>query len=361
MHGRRGATAGRTGGAVRDLSIGRLHARWILIGCVCLLGAALLGIMIGPVSIAPHRVVLEILDHVPGVDVDSGLSDPHAAIVWQIRLPRVLLGLLVGAMLAIAGGSYQGAFRNPLADPWLLGVAAGAGLGATIAIVGGAASNSLGPTQAAAFVGAIVAVAMTFVLGASAGGTRAPASLILSGVAVASFLTAIQTYIQQRNTEEIREVYSWILGRLGGASWSDVRVLAPYVIITSALLLASRRALDVLAVGDDEASSLGVNVNRARLVVVLAATLGTAAAVSVSGLITFVGIIVPHTVRLLAGRSYRVILPLSLLFGGAFLTLADLLARTLMQPAEIPIGVVTAFFGAPFFLVVLRTNRTVAP
>jgi iron complex transport system permease protein len=199
---------------------------------------------------------------------------------------------------------------------------------------------------------------MSFVLGASAGGTRAPASLILAGVAVMSFLTAIQTYLQQRNVETIREVYSWILGSLNGASWDDVAILAPYALVTSVLLLvASRRALDVLAVGDDEAGALGVNVARTRFVIVLAATLGTAAAVSVSGLITFVGIIVPHTVRMLAGRSYRTVLPLSIMFGGAFLALADLLARTLLEPGEVPIGVVTAFFGAPFFLLVLRTNR----
>ena len=354
MHGRRGAGS-------PSITINRLPLRWLLIGVLVVAGAALLGVMVGPVSIAPHRVVLEIIDHIPGVDVDSGLSRAQAAIVWDIRLPRVLLGLLVGAMLSIAGGAYQGAFRNPLADPWLLGVAAGAGLGATIAIVGGASTTALGPMQAAAFLGAIGAVALTFALGASAGGSRSTASLVLSGVAVASFLTAIQTYIQQRNADEIREVYSWILGRLSGASWSDVGVLAPYVIVTSAMLLACRRALDVLAVGDDEAGSLGINVNRARIIVVLAATLGTAAAVSVSGLITFVGIIVPHTVRLLVGRSYRVVLPLSLLFGAAFLTLADVIARTLLEPAEVPIGVVTAFFGAPFFFVVLRTNRAVAP
>ncbi|HEX7095175.1 MAG TPA: iron chelate uptake ABC transporter family permease subunit, partial [Acidimicrobiales bacterium] len=225
----------------------------------------------------------------------------------------------------------------------------------------GASSSSFGPLQLAAFAGALGAVALTFALGASTGGARSPASLILAGVAVASFLTAVQTYLQQRHADTIREVYAWLLGNLNTASWRDVGVLLPYALVTSALLLASRRALDVLAVGDEEAGSLGVSVQRVRLVVVLAATLGTAAAVSVSGLIMFVGIIVPHTVRLVAGRSYRIILPVSLLVGGAFLAIADLLARTLLEPAEVPIGVVTAFFGAPFFLIVLRTNRTVAP
>jgi iron complex transport system permease protein len=350
------------GGDLADVEIGTtaLRARWVVAGVASVAVAVLLGTTIGPVDIAPHRALLEILDHIPGVHVDSGLSESHAAIVWKIRLPRVVLGLLVGGMLAIAGGSYQGAFRNPLADPWLLGIAAGSGLGATVAIIGGSSSSDFGLLQLAAFAGGLLAVSLTFALGASAGGVRSPASLILAGVAVASFLTAIQTYLLQRNSDDIREVYSWMLGHLSGASWRDVVVLLPYVAVTSAVLLASRRALDVLAVGDDEAVSLGMPASRVRIVVVIAATLGTAAAVSVSGLIAFVGIIVPHTVRLLAGRSYRSVLPLSLLFGAAFLTITDVLARTLQEPAEVPIGVVTAFFGAPFFLLVLRTNRSVS-
>jgi iron complex transport system permease protein len=351
LHGRDDVTS-------TELATSALQKRWVVAGVVAVVVAALLGITIGPVGIAPHRALLEILDHIPGIDVDSGLSESHAAIVWKIRLPRVVLGLLVGGMLAIAGGSYQGAFRNPLADPWLLGIAAGSGLGATVAFIAGTASSDFGPLQLAAFAGGLLAVALTFALGASAGGVRSPASLILAGVAVASFLTAIQTYLLQRHSETIRDVYSWMLGHLSGASWHDVAVLLPYVVVTSGVLLAARRALDVLAVGDDEAGALGMPVMRVRIVVVVAATLGTAAAVSVSGLISFVGIIVPHTVRLVAGRSYRSVLPLSLLFGAAFLTVADLIARTLEQPAEVPIGVVTAFFGAPFFLIVLRTNRS---
>jgi iron complex transport system permease protein len=249
-------------------------------------------------------------------------------------------------------------FRNPLADPYLLGAAAGAGLGVTIVIAGTAAGGAT-PAAApgAAGGGALAAVALTYLLGRSTGGRASTASLILAGVAVASFLTAAQTYVQQRHQDTIREVYSWILGRLSTASWHDVRVLLPYTALAAVVLLAHRRVLDVLAVGDDEASTLGLHAARSRLVVIIAASLGTAAAVSVSGLIGFVGIIVPHTVRLIGGRSHRVVLPLSLLFGGAFLCLMDLLARTLSSPAEIPIGVVTAFCGAPFFVLVLRSSR----
>jgi len=179
----------------------------------------------------------------------------------------------------------------------------------------------------------------------------------LAGVAVTSLATALQTFILQRNTDVVRQVYSWILGRLSSATWSDVRLVIPYVILSLGALLIHRRLLDVLRVGDDEAKALGVNVDRVRLIVVLAATLGTAAVVAVSGLIGFVGIIVPHAVRLVAGASYRVVLPVSLVAGAAFLILADIPGRILDNPAETPIGVVTAFLGAPFFLLILRTKQ----
>jgi len=318
-----------------------------------LAGAVVLGVTLGPVSIPPWAVFAEILDHVPFVSIDSGLSDQEAAIVWQIRVPRVVLGGLVGAMLAIAGGAYQGVFRNPLADPYLLGVAAGAGLGATLVIAAGDAPDLV--LAAAAFAGAVAAVAVTYSLGRSAG-VRSAAALILAGVAVAAFFTAAQTYIQQRSSDTIREVYSWILGRLATVGWSEVALLVPFVVVSAAALFMARRMLDVLAVGDEEAETLGVRSDRVRLVVVVAATLGTAVAVAVSGLIGFVGIVVPHTVRLLTGHSYRSILPLAFIGGAIFLILADVVARVVISPGELPIGVVTAFIGAPFFAIVLRTS-----
>jgi iron complex transport system permease protein len=213
----------------------------------------------------------------------------------------------------------------------------------------------------AAFAGALIAVTLTWLLGAAGGRDRSPATLILAGVAVSSFLAACQTYVLQRHVDTLREVYSWLLGRLSTAGWHDVLLVLPYAAVTGAIVLSQRRELDVLTVGDDEATGLGLHPQRSRYLLIIAASLGTAAAVSVSGLIGFVGIIVPHTMRLLAGPSYRSILPLSVLFGGAFLAFADLLARTAGGQAEIPIGVVTAFFGAPFFIVVLRTSRTAAP
>ncbi|MBN2622543.1 MAG: iron ABC transporter permease [Acidimicrobiales bacterium] len=338
--------------ATPALRTARLRAGWLLGGVVAALAAALAGLVVGPVAISPLDVLREL------AGLDTGLAATQANIIHEIRLPRVVLGLLVGATLAASGASYQGVFRNPLADPYLLGAAAGAGLGVTLVIV---ATAGGGPTPVAApvaaFAGALVAVALTYVLGAAGSGRASTSSLILAGVAVASFLTAVQTYVQQRNLDTVRQVYSWILGRLTTAGWHEVRLLLPYALVTFVVLLSQRRTLDVLAVGDDEATTLGLDARRSRLLVVVAASLGTAAAVSVSGLIAFVGIIVPHTVRLLAGSSHRVVLPLSMLFGGAFLVLADLLARTIASPAEIPIGVITSFFGAPFFVLVLRTAR----
>jgi iron complex transport system permease protein len=207
-----------------------------------------------------------------------------------------------------------------------------------------------------AFAVAVLTVFLTYVVGAAFGGSRTGVTLVLAGVAVTSFATAVQTFLLQRNTDVVREVYSWILGRLSSADWADVRLVAPYVVLSSIVLLVHRRHLDLFRVGEDEASTLGAPVARVRLIVVIAATLGTAAVVSVTGLIGFVGIVVPHAVRLVAGAGYRRLLPLTLMIGAAFLILADIPGRVLTDPAEIPIGVVTAFLGAPFFLVILRVR-----
>ena len=354
--------------AVTDVGQSRLAVAptrlqpWLLVAAIgCLFGAALLGVLVGPVGLPVRAVLKELVSRLPLVSAHSGLSHLDAAILWQIRVPRVVLAGLVGAMLAMAGASYQGVFRNPLADPYLLGVAAGAGIGATLAVAyGPVAGWPVDPVPLAAFAGALVAVAATYSLGRSRTGSRNTATLILAGVAVAAFFTAVQTYVQQRHADTLRQVYAWILGGLGTTGWRQVELMLPYVVISGVVLLFHRRLLDVMRLGDEEADSLGIRATRVRLTVVVAATLGTSAAVAVSGLIGFVGIIVPHTIRLLAGSSYRRILPLSIMFGAAFLILADLIARTALAPAEIPIGVITAFIGAPFFLLVMRRTRRVS-
>ena len=326
---------------------------WIALGILFL--SAIFGATLGPAGLDPWQVIREILGSALFVDEPSTLSATERAILWELRVPRVVLGGLVGAMLSVAGASYQGVFRNPLADPYLLGVAAGAGLGATI-VIAYVPDPSARVLPFAAFAGAVVAVALAYAVGRSMGG-RSSLTLILAGIAIASFFTALQTYLQQRNAETIRQVYTWILGRLATAGWSEVLTLAPYVVVCAIVLILYRRLLDVLSVGDAEADSLGISSGRVRLIVVIFATLGTAAAVAVSGLIAFVGIVVPHTVRLMVGTSYRSLIPLSMVFGAAFLILADLAARTIAAPAELPIGVITAFIGAPFFVFILRTSR----
>jgi iron complex transport system permease protein len=329
-------------------------------GLLAVLVAVVAGVAFGAASLPAGSVAAELLNLVPGVHLNSGLNEREVAIITELRLPRVVLALLVGAMLGLAGGAYQGVFRNPLADPHLLGVAAGAGLGVTVLLAASHGETTLGglPRGApvAAFVGALAAVVLTYLLGGMGGRDRSPATLILAGVAVSAFLAAGQTYLMQRNVDDLREVYSWLLGRLATAGWHDTLLLLPYAVVSAAAILLLRRELDVLSVGDEEAAGLGLHPQRSRYILLGAASLGTAAAVSVTGLIGFVGIVVPHTVRLIAGYSYRVILPLSMLYGGAFLVLADLVGRVAASPAEVPIGVVTAFCGAPFFALVLRTT-----
>jgi iron complex transport system permease protein len=338
----------------------RLRPAHVLIGVAFLLAAATASVLIGPADLPAGAVIKEVLSKLPFVHIRSGLSQTGSIVVWQLRMPRMVLGGIVGAMLAVAGASYQGVFSNPLADPYLLGIASGAGAGATIVLVDGPylghlSTNALPP---AAFLGGVVAVAATFALGRARAAERSAATMILAGVAVSAFFVAVQTFLMQQSSPgDLTLVYGWILGGLSTAGWGQVTLVLPYVAVAMAVLFASRRLLDVLTIGDEEATSVGVRASRARLIVIIAATLGTAAAVSVSGLIGFVGIIVPHTIRLIAGPSYRRIIPLSMLFGAGFLILADILARTVLSPGEVPLGVVTAFLGAPFFLIVLRQAK----
>ena len=318
------------------------------------------GASIGPAGPDWWRVPLEFVNRLPLISIETGVSESEWAIVWKIRMPRVVLGGVVGGMLSIAGASYQGVFRNPLVGPYLLGAAAGAGLGATLALTVGrgvTSSWAVDPVPTAAFVVAVASVMVTYTVGAAFGGDRTGVTLVLAGVAVVSFTSAVQTFLLQRNLEVFREVFRWITGSLANATWGDVGLVFPYAVVSVVVLLIHRRHLDLFRVGGDEAATLGMSVARTRLTIVIAATLGTAAVVSVSGLIGFVGLIVPHVVRLLAGAGHRRLLPLSLMGGAAFLILADIPGRMLSNPAETPIGVVTAFIGAPFFIYLLRTKR----
>jgi iron complex transport system permease protein len=320
------------------------------IAAAFLVVAMLVSALVGAADLNPWATVTALL-HLP-----SSLDSLDRAVLFQIRLPRIVLGALVGGLLAVAGAGYQGVFRNPLVDSGMLGASAGAGLGATIAIV---YLGGIGPSAVpiAAFIGSLAGVCVAYVAGA-AGGTGI-ATLLLAGVAVNLFLTAVQTYFQQRSASDVQQVYVWLLGSLSGATWQQVLEILPYSAVSVAVVLLHGRHLDVLSVGDEEARSLGIRPDRTRLIVVAACALAAASAVAVSGLIGFVGIVVPHIVRRLAGTSYRHVLPLSLIGGAGFLVLADTLARTILSPAELPIGVVTALIGSPVFVWILRTTRSV--
>lgn len=350
-----GALAAESTAEVRARGLSPL---WAAGAGLFLLSSLGIGVVVGPVELGLGGVLESAAARLRVPGVATPLSPTEEAILWEIRIPRVVLAALVGAMLALAGATYQGVFRNPLADPYLLGVAAGAGLGATLAIAylpdGLRGQRAL---PAAAFVGGSLAVVLTYAVGRSARRERDAATLVLAGVTVAAFFTAWQTFVQQQNAETLQQVYSWILGNIPSTGWADVVLVLPYVAVAAAVVLALRRVVDVLNLGDDEAASLGVHVGRVRLVLVIAATLGTAAVVAVTGLIGFVGIIVPHAIRLLTGVGYRALLPLSMVVGAGFLVLADVVARSVLSPAEIPLGVVTAFLGAPFFALVLRSTR----
>jgi iron complex transport system permease protein len=337
-------------------------ARAIGAAAVFLIAAALVSALVGAAGLNPLATAAAIADKIPFIHLPSSLSTLDRAILFQIRLPRVVLGALVGGLLALAGAGYQGVFRNPLVDSGLLGASAGAGLGATLAIVYlGAAGPSAVP--AAAFVGSLAGVAAAYLTGTAASRhtslSNGVATLLLAGIAVGSFLTAVQTFVLQRASQDVGAVYSWLLGSLSGATWQQVTSILPYAAVSTVVVLLHGRHLDVLAVGDEEARALGMHPAVIRGIVVAACSLAAASAVAVSGLIGFVGIVVPHVARRLAGPSYRSVLPLSLLIGAGFLVLADTLARTVLSPAELPIGVVTALVGAPAFIWVLRGTRAV--
>ncbi|MDP0398765.1 FecCD family ABC transporter permease [Tsukamurella strandjordii] len=323
---------------------------------VVLLAATALGLLVGAADLPLRGVLLELADRIPFVRVDSGLTQLEKNLLIEVRLPRVAAAALVGGLLAIAGAGYQGVFRNPLADPYLLGAAAGAGVGAT-AVIALLPGDPAATVPVAAFVGALAGVALAYLLGNTAGGGGS-ATLMLAGVAVSAFLGAVQTFLMQLDSRELQRIYSWVLGGVGAADGPHLVAVAPYAAVSVIALLLHGRLLDVLGVGDDEAAALGVSAGRVRLAVLAAASLATASAVALGGLIGFVGIVVPHIVRRWArSTSYRVVLPLSLLGGAAFLEVADVIARTVVAPGELPLGVVTAFVGGPFFVLVLRTMR----
>lgn len=320
---------------------------------ICLLLLAIgLSVVIGAVFIPPADL-WRVLTGLPPQTVAQATT-----IILTLRLPRTILILLTGAALGTSGAAYQGLFRNPLADPYLIGVASGAGLGAVLAMSIRWPYTPFGllAVPAAAFAGALGAVFLVYSL-ARLGKTLPTTNLILAGVAFSSFATAVTSYLMFRSTGELRRALAWLLGGTTISGWGPVLAILPFLTVGLGVLLLAGHALNVLQFGDDQARQMGLQVTRARTLILLVASLATAAAVAYSGIIGFIGLIIPHLVRLWFGGDYRRLLPLSLLGGAAGLLLADVLARVLLPSQELPVGIVTALVGAPFFLWVLRRSK----
>jgi iron complex transport system permease protein len=339
----------------------RRQAALLAFTALAVAAIALLSVGVGSVFIPPGVTLKILLARLPLVAIAPDWPDTFEQILLQIRLPRVALVALAGAALASSGAAYQGLFRNPLADPYLIGVASGAGLGAVSAIALRVAHPLLGAllVPAAAFAGALLTVALVYAL-ARVGHSTPITTLLLAGVVVGTLATALSTFLLLRLNQQAMRVLAFLLGGYGGAGWVSVLAVAPFAALGCAVLYLHARQLNLLLFDADQARQLGVDVERVTLVVVVAATLTTAAAVAFSGLIGFVGLVVPHAARLLVGADHRRLLPLATIGGAGFLLLADLVARTALAPEELPLGVVTAFVGAPFFLWLLRRTRRAA-
>ena len=330
-----------------------------LLCALALLIAMILNIMIGSAAI-PLKTVFEVIGAAfSGTRAASDPNGTFSTILFSLRLPHMALMLLVGAGLAGSGAAYQGLFRNPLADPYLIGVASGAGLGAVAAMSIHWPFTSLGlmAIPLAAFFGAVAAVAVVSLM-ARVGKTIPTTSLILAGVVVSSFCTALSSLLMINSSGDLRRALVWLLGGATQTGWAPVLAVLPYILIGMAVLLAVGNPLNVMQFGDEQAGQLGIPVTRVRWLTISAATLTTAAAVAYAGVIGFVGLVVPHILRLIWGGDYRKLIPLSFLGGASLLLLTDVVARSIMAPQEIPVGIITALMGAPFFLWLLRRSRS---
>jgi len=332
--------------------------RPFLLNLLLLTLALLFSVAVGAVFIPPGTVARMLATTLPGLSGYRDWPETFNTIVFQLRLPHTVLIALTGAALAGSGAAYQGLFRNPLADPYLIGVASGAGLGAVLAMSANWPDNLLGyfTIPVTAFLGAILTVAIVYAL-ARSGSALPTTTLILAGVAVGSFASALTSFFMLRSEGEVRRALAWLLGGSTMTGWDPVYAALPYLMLGIGVLLTSGHSLNVLQFGDEQALQLGLPVERIKTIVVLAASLTTATAVAFSGVIGFIGLIVPHLVRLLWGPDYRHLIPLSILGGATALLIADLLARIILAPQELPVGVITALAGAPFFLWVLRRSQ----
>jgi iron complex transport system permease protein len=349
-------TLGDAGPRLRAVPLARDRRLWLAVaGIAVAVVGTLLGIALGSVQVPPGDTVAIVIDRVLGTHLSSG-DAAMSAIVWDLRVPRVLTALIVGTGLAVAGATFQGLLRNPLADPYVLGTASGAALGAAIAYLlpVRAVVLGFGLVHVLAFVGALTAITVVWKL-SRVSGLSPLTSLLLTGYAVASLLSAGLAMAMYLSGAALRQIFGFLLGSFDLASWERLAGALPIVVVGTVLILARARSLNALLLGEETASHLGINVGRERALLLALASLVTAAAVTISGLIGFVGLVVPHVVRLLVGPNARAVLPISAIWGANLLIFADLAARL---AGDIPVGVVTAIIGAPFFLALLRRART---
>ena len=330
----------------------------VALASIMLIVVAALAVTMGASTIPPLTTLAIILDRLPFVTLAVDAPVGWQRIVLDVRLPRVLTAGLAGAALAYSGATYQGVFRNPLADPFLLGVASGAALGAAIAIMTPLDTGpyGFGWVPLFAFVGAALAVVLAY-SAARVGLAVSNTSLILAGVAVSSVAGAVTSFIMLNGGERALAIFAFLFGSFNTANWERAALALPYLAVGTAVIAIHGRLLNVLQLDEEQAAQLGVNVARTKLVLLAAASLIAATAVAMAGVIGFVGLVVPHLVRLLFGTDYRRVLPLAALIGASFLIGADVLSRTLLRPQEVPVGIVTAVIGGPFFLYVMRTRR----
>jgi iron complex transport system permease protein len=333
---------------------------WYVLSGGFVLGATLLGLLISSVSIPLPTILHILLEKSVGLGFLDGVEANVEQIIWEIRLPRVLLGLLVGASLALAGAAFQGLLRNPLADPYTIGVSSGAALGAVCVIFFQLTFLGLGfySVPFFAIAGGMLALAIVFGLTYVSSRSMAVETVILAGIIISSFFSSFISLIVAFSGEELRQILFWLMGSVGMRGWNYFYLLLPFFVVGSLLILIHHRELNALAFGDESAQHMGVQVQKRKVFILLGASLLTGAAVAVSGMIGFVGLVIPHLVRLVVGPNHRYVLPLSMLIGGAFLVLADLISRTVIAPRELPIGVITAIIGAPVFaLLLIREKR----
>lgn len=335
-----------------------IRKRPYLLNTSFLLTAFVFSIALGAVFISPETISRILAAQLPGININPDWPNSFSAIILSIRLPHTVLVALTGAALASSGAAYQGLFRNPLADPYLIGVASGAGLGAVFVMSLNWPTNRLGfyLVPVGAFVGAIVTVVLVYNL-ARVNGLLPMTTLILAGVAVGAFASALTSFLMLRSNLQLHRAISFLLGGSPMAGWDPVVAALPYMVVGMGLLSLSGHMLNVLQFGEEEAKQMGLAVGRAKVFIIVVASLTTAVAVAFSGVIGFVGLIVPHMIRILWGPDYRRLIPLSILGGGSALLLADMLARILLAPSTLPVGIVTALAGAPFFLWILRRAK----